>query len=219
MRGVFRRGLVAGLAVFAVSAGTALAATPPTVTITSGPEDQERVNVGSVEFTFESDQSGSTFQCGFGGGAYGSPFTGWADCTSPQKLESFSTGFRTFAVRALNNGETSEPIIRHIFFTTLEHSERAFISTSGSKLAKSGVPVQARCNIDCRMTVRLVFSPAAADRANVVSPVAVKRYRLDGGTPTRVRVRLDPNPAAILAAADEPVRGLRAVIRFVPVSG
>lgn len=218
MRGIFKRGLVAGLAVVAFSAGTAFAATPPVVSITSGPEDQERVSIGSVEFNFASDQAGSTFQCGFAGPAYG-PFTGWSACSGPQTLESASVGFSTFAVRALNNGETSEPILRHIYFTTLKHSERAFISTSGLKLANRGVPIQARCNLDCRMSVKLVFSPAAAEKANVVSPVAVKRYRLDGGTPTRVRVRIDPNPAAILAAADEPVRGLRAVIRFVPISG
>lgn len=73
--------------------------TPPVTTIVSGPSNPS--GSASASFTFNSDQSGSTFECKLDSGS-------WGACTSPKSYTGLSDGTHIFAVRATKNGVTDD---------------------------------------------------------------------------------------------------------------
>jgi hypothetical protein len=67
------------------------AATPPTATITSGPDGTTTAT--SATFAFSADEADATFECRLDGGD-------WAACTSPHSVSGLAVGDHSFAVRA-----------------------------------------------------------------------------------------------------------------------
>ncbi len=90
------------------SAGTAytsavsftIRTTPPTTTITSGP--QGTTSATSARFAFTSSEAGSTFQCQLDGGT-------WTSCSSPQSYSSLALGSHIFSVRATDPAGNVDP--------------------------------------------------------------------------------------------------------------
>ena len=90
------------------SAGTAYTAaytftvdtTPPTTTITAGP--QGTTSATTARFGFTSSEPGSTFQCQLDTGA-------WTACTSPQSYSSLALGTHSFSVRATDPAGNVDP--------------------------------------------------------------------------------------------------------------
>ena len=72
----------------------------PETMIDSGPEGMERV--ASATFTFSSTEPGVTFACSLDGGAY-------QPCTSPHNLPALAQGAHTFAVRATDAANHTDP--------------------------------------------------------------------------------------------------------------
>jgi Cutinase/Bacterial Ig-like domain (group 3) len=92
----------AGTSTFATSSSDAVAltvGTSPKTTITKAPSGE--VPSGSVEVSFSSDQSGSSFQCSLDGGGY-------ASCNSPDHLN-VGPGPHTFSVRAVGPSGLPDP--------------------------------------------------------------------------------------------------------------
>jgi hypothetical protein len=88
------------LGLLVASVAEALDTQPPETTITSGPT--EPVSVGRVTFTFDSDESGSTFECKVDD----EPF---AACTSPFTTGPEIQGSHTFRVRATDPSGNVDP--------------------------------------------------------------------------------------------------------------
>src|SRR5205085_335160 len=90
------------------SAGTAYTAaatftvdtTPPTTSITSGPQGTTAAT--SARFAFTSSEAASSLQCQLDGGA-------WTACTSPQSYSSLAVGTHTFSVRATDSAGNVDP--------------------------------------------------------------------------------------------------------------
>jgi hypothetical protein len=82
----------------------------PVVTLTSDLVDQEpstedvETERRSAEFTFSSDQPGSTFECRLTGETVA---TSWEACTSPKTLENLALEDYKLEVRAIKDGHTS----------------------------------------------------------------------------------------------------------------
>ena len=73
---------------------------PPSTTITKGPKG--KVDTDTVRFRFESDETGSTFECK----APGKPFR---KCKSPKKLKNLDNGRQKFKVRAIDRAGNVDP--------------------------------------------------------------------------------------------------------------
>jgi trimeric autotransporter adhesin len=73
---------------------------PPTVSFTATPDAASYST--SAHFEFESDVSGSTFQCRLDGAAF-------STCSSPQDFAGLALGAHTFAVRATSGGLMGSP--------------------------------------------------------------------------------------------------------------
>jgi len=85
-------------------------ATPPTITITSGPGEGAFIHTSTVDFAFTSDESPTIFECNFDS-------AGWANCSSPAAYSNLSEGAHRFEVRGTDSaGNTSSPVQRN--FTT-----------------------------------------------------------------------------------------------------
>lgn len=76
--------------------------TPPVTAIDSGPADGSLITVGSVEFSFSSNETGSTFECRLDA-------AGWEPCVSPASYEGLDDGPHTFAVRATDPAGNTDP--------------------------------------------------------------------------------------------------------------
>jgi acid phosphatase type 7 len=74
--------------------------TAPDTTITSGPSGTLKSR--EAEFTFSSNETGSTFECKLDGGAF-------APCTSPAGLSNLSDGTHTFDVKATDAAGNTDP--------------------------------------------------------------------------------------------------------------
>ncbi len=85
-------------------------ATPPIITITSGPQEGDFIHTSTVDFAFTSDESPTTFECNFDS-------TGWGNCSSPATYSNLSEGAHRFEVRGMDEaGNLSSPLQRN--FTT-----------------------------------------------------------------------------------------------------
>jgi hypothetical protein len=73
---------------------------PPQTTIVSGPSGSSPG--GSATLTFESSESGSTFQCALNGGP-------WQACASPVSYAALTEGAYTFYVRASDASANTDP--------------------------------------------------------------------------------------------------------------
>jgi hypothetical protein len=73
---------------------------PPTTTITSGP--QGTTSATSARFAFTSSEAGSSFQCQLDGGP-------WTACSSPQSYSSLALGSHSFSVRATDPAGNVDP--------------------------------------------------------------------------------------------------------------
>ncbi len=74
--------------------------TPPDTNILTGPSGT--VNSNSATFTFDSTETGSTFECSLDAGAF-------VACTSPQNYTSLAEGSHTFQVRATDGAGNTDP--------------------------------------------------------------------------------------------------------------
>jgi parallel beta-helix repeat protein len=84
---------------------TWIVAPPPIATITSGPgidPDPGEQTSRTAAFEFESDVTGSTFQCWFDGAFNPGPAVDPADCLSGQEYTALGLGPHLFAVRAID---------------------------------------------------------------------------------------------------------------------
>jgi hypothetical protein len=83
-----------------VTATFGLVGTPPVTTITGHPTDPS--SVSDPQFTFTSDQPGSTFRCSLDGSVFHA-------CSSPKMVHVFD-GSHTFAVQAIGPGGIVDPV-------------------------------------------------------------------------------------------------------------
>jgi hypothetical protein len=74
--------------------------TPPQTSISDGPAASTAAT--SATFSFNSSETGSTFQCQLDGGT-------WTTCTSPQSYTSLAVGTHTFGVRATDAAGNLDP--------------------------------------------------------------------------------------------------------------
>lgn len=74
--------------------------TPPETAILSGPPASTTAT--SAEFTFESDESGSTFECSMDGGVF-------VPCASPKQYTDLGVGDHSFKVRAIDAWDNVDP--------------------------------------------------------------------------------------------------------------
>jgi hypothetical protein len=74
--------------------------TPPDTSITDGPSGT--VNTSSADFSFSSNEAGSTFECSLDSGTYES-------CTSPKEYTDLSEGSHTLEVKAKDAAGNTDP--------------------------------------------------------------------------------------------------------------
>jgi RNA polymerase sigma factor (sigma-70 family) len=99
-------------------------ATPPKVTIASGPTGTTTDT--SASFSFSADEAGSTFQCSLDGGAFNA-------CESPAVYNGLAPGSHSFSVRATDKaGNTSQPATRS---WTIEEPLPDLVVTSFSRFS------------------------------------------------------------------------------------
>jgi hypothetical protein len=83
-----------------LSFAAAFAADPPHTTIASGPQGDSTLT--GPEFSFTSDQQGSTFECSVDNGDF-------APCRSPMRLTGLALGPHSFSARAVNTDGVADP--------------------------------------------------------------------------------------------------------------
>ena len=91
------------------ASGFTLAPTPPQTTIDTGPSGT--VNTSQPTFTFSTGESDSTYECSLDGGAF-------AVCASPYTTQPLVEGSHTFAVRATDPQDNTDPTPATRTFTT-----------------------------------------------------------------------------------------------------
>jgi hypothetical protein len=87
--------------------------TPPETTITSGPTGlwaPGKTNDSTPTFTFDSSESGSTFECSVDGGP-------WQSCSSPYTTPQLPDGQHSFRVRATDPAGNTDPTPAESTFT------------------------------------------------------------------------------------------------------
>jgi hypothetical protein len=76
--------------------------TPPNTSITSGPQQNSQTNNINPSFSFESTQTGSTFECSLDASSF-------VACSSPHQYQNVQDGSHTFRVRAIDVAGNIDP--------------------------------------------------------------------------------------------------------------
>ena len=134
------------------SAPVTVDTTPPETTITSGPSGA--TNDPTPSFSFDSSESGSTFQCKVDSGAYSA-------CSSSETVAHLGDGSHTFAVRAKDSGGNVDPTPASHSFTV----RTAAISIQGTHLlivAAAGASDNLAITSPSDSVLRVTDSPSGA---------------------------------------------------------